>query len=321
MAYLITGGTGLIGSRIVRDLVKEGEQAVVYDLFVQEDTLMQLLSQEERSRVKIVQGDVTDLPNLLHVIKDNNVERVIHLAALLALPSALNPPLAIKVNCEGTANVFESARLMGLKKVVWASTIAVFGPPEKYPQEYIPNDAPHFPEGATAIYGGCKSFCEVVMNHYVKTYGLDISAIRYSVVYGTGQGSAAGVNARILKELIENPVAGKPGRVPFGDDVISWLYVSDAAGATVALSKVVKPKTKAFTIAGDLRPVKEAVEYVKSLMPGADIAAQAGTLGVSFKYDTTPIEREIGYRLKWSMEEGLRESVNMMRQRYGLPAL
>ena len=94
--------------------------------------------------VKIVQGDVTDAPSLFRTIRENNVEKIIHTASLLGTESNTNPLMALKVNCEGTICVFEAARVLGLEKVVWSSSHAAFGPPEMYPDEYIPNDAPHY---------------------------------------------------------------------------------------------------------------------------------------------------------------------------------
>lgn len=314
MSYLVTGGTGLIGSRIVRDLVQAGEQVVAYDLFPQKDLLEQLLNKEEMTQVKIEQGDITDLTHLIHCARENDIDRVIHLVAMFSAASVANPPLSIKVNCEGTCNVFETARILGLKKVVWASSVSVFGPTEKYAEEYVPNDALHCPWG---IYGAAKSFSETLAATYIDHYGLDISAIRYSFVYGTG--GRVGNIAWLIRELIEKPVEGKPGSVPWGDDELGWLYVNDAARVTVDLSKVAKPKTKAFTVSGDVRPIKEAVDYVKSLLPGADITLEPGYMGVGWRYDSTPLEEEIGYRPQWSMEQGLKDVVNTVRQQHGLP--
>lgn len=116
MSYSITGGSGLIGSRVVRDLAREGERVVVYSAYPQEDPLTSLMTKGELSLVKIDRGDVTDLPHLLHAVKDNGVESVIHPVGTTTYPSSMNPPLAIRVNCEGMANVFEAARLLGLNR-------------------------------------------------------------------------------------------------------------------------------------------------------------------------------------------------------------
>ncbi len=176
MTYLVTGGTGLIGSRIVRDLVREGEQVVAYDWLPARSSLERLMSEEEiGSMVRIVQGNVTDSPCLIRTIRENDVEKIIHTAALLTVEANADPLLAVKVNCEGAICVFEAARILGLKKVVWASTNSVFGPPEKYPEEYIPNDAPHHPQN---IYGATKSFCEVAAAYYSDQHGADITGIR-----------------------------------------------------------------------------------------------------------------------------------------------
>jgi len=314
MVYLVTGGTGHIGSRIVRDLVREGEKVVVYDWFPDRNYLERLLSEEELgSMVKIIQGDVIDLPCLLHTIKENSVEKIIHLAALTNLQSNANPFLAVKVNCEGTICVFEAARILGLKKVVWASSNVCFGPPEKYPEEYIPNDAPHYPQD---VYSATKSFNEVVAAYYFDHYGVDITGIRYEHVYGVGQ--RRGVFATMVRELIFNPALGKPGRVSHGESILGWTYVDDAARATVLVSKVPRTKTRAFSLTGDVHSVKEAADYVSELVPGAEITLLPGTLAHSVKFDTKLIEKEIGYRPQWSLEQGIKETLNMVRREHGL---
>ena len=180
------------------------------------------------------------------------------------------------------------------------------------------HDAAHYPQ---SVYAGSKSFNEILASHYIDEYGLDISAIRYSFVYGIGQ--RWGTPAHVLRELIENPVLGKPGRVPYGDDAFGWLYVNDASKATILLSRVVRPKTKVFTIAGEIRPVMEAVDYVKSLLPNADVALLPGKVPGEppFKLDTTPLRDEIGYSPEWAMEDGLRDLINKVCWQYGLPLL
>ncbi len=180
MTCLVTGGTGFIGAYIVRNLVRENNDVVVYDWFPEIDALERLLSKKElESKVKIVQGDVTDLAHLLRTVKENNVEKIIHTATLLHIPSDENAPLAIRVNCEGTVNTFEAARILGVKKVVWSSTQSVFGSQDMYPEEYVPNDAPHYPQG---VYGATKALGERLSEFYFDHYDVDITALRYTAV-------------------------------------------------------------------------------------------------------------------------------------------
>ena len=316
MAYLVTGGTGFIGSYVVRDIVREGERVVVYDLFPERSVFERLLSEEERARIKIVRGDVADLAYLLHTIKENNVDRIIHMAALLTAGAVANPPLALKVNSEGTINVFEAARLLGLKKVFWASSISVFGFSQKYAYECIANDAPHRPSD---IYGACKSFNENAADFYFERYGLDISAIRYGHPYGVGMQEGIHGTANLIRELIENPVWGKPGKVPFADNVMNWLYVDDAARATLLGTKIPRTKTRAFNISGDVRSLREITDYIRKLVPGADITLLPGSRGSPCRFETKPIEEELGFRPQWSVERGIKEILNTARRQRGLP--
>jgi UDP-glucose 4-epimerase len=313
MAYLVTGGTGLIGSRIVRDLLKDGEEVVVYDLFPEGAFLEQLLTDKERGRVKIVRGDMIDLAHLIHTVKENSVENIIHMAGLLGESTNANPPLALKVNTEGTINIFETARILGLRKVIWASSIAVFGPPGKYTEEYVPNDALYCPLG---IYGACKALNETIAVHYFEQYGLDISAIRYSVVYGPGR--FGGSSFIVTRELIEKPAVGKPGKVPYGDATFNWLYVDDAARATVLAAKAVRTKARAFNISGDICSVKEVADYIRKLLPEADITLLPGDSPLHWKYETTPIKEELRFRPRWSIKEAIREMINVTRRQHGL---
>jgi UDP-glucose 4-epimerase len=242
------------------------------------------------------------------------------MAALLLHDVNANPLLGVKVNCEGTVSVFEAARLLDIKKVVWPSSGSVYGPPEMYPQEYIPNDAPHYPQN---LYGASKSFDEMVAAYYVDKYGVDITGLRYVMVYGAGQ--TRGRTAAIIQQLVYNPAQGKPGKVPAAaDNVLDWTYVEDAARATLMASKVSRPKTKTYSVSGEIRTVREIADYVKELFPNADITLlplerSASHTIMTCKYDTSVIEKELGFYSKWTAKEGIRETANMVRREHGLP--
>jgi nucleoside-diphosphate-sugar epimerase len=320
MTYLITGGTGFIGSRVVRDLVRDGESVVIYDWSPEIIMLERLLTSEEiKNKVKIVRGDVTDFAHLISTIKQNNVEKVVHLAALLLHDVNANPFLAVKINCEGTVAVFEAARLLGLKKVVWISSGSVFGPPEAYPQEYIPNNAPHYPQN---LYGGTKSLDEQFAEYYAGRYGLDIEAIRLVLVYGAWQ--TRGRTSAIIREMVANPAIGKPGKVPAArDNILGWTYVDDAASAIVLACNAARTKTRAFSVRGMIHSIGEIIDYVKELIPNAEISVLSleksqSHLIMTCKYDMTTIEEELGFSLRWTMKQGIKETINMIRKEKGL---
>lgn len=321
MVYLITGGTGFIGSRVVRDLVREGQEVIVYDWNTDKMLLERLIGPEElASQVKIIRGDVTDFAYISSVIKQYNIEKIVHLAALLLHEVNASPLLAIKVNCEGTVNIFEAARLQGIKKVVWISSGSVFGPPESYPQEFIPNDAPHYPQN---LYGATKSVDEQFASYYADKYGLDITAIRLVLVYGAWQ--SRGRTAAIIQQMVVNPALGRPGKVPAaGDNILGWTYVDDAARAIIVAAKSAKTRTRSFSVRGTVHSVKEIADYVKELIPGADILLlplerSKSHLIMTCKYDTARIEEELDFYTQWTMKQGIHETINMVRQDAGLP--
>lgn len=273
-----------------------------------------VLSPGELEEITFVTGDVSSLSDVAYAIRDNGVERVVHLPSLLHPASNENPPLAIQVNIGGQATILEAARLFDLEKIVWASSVVVFGARSSHPEKVLPNDAPHYP---THMYGATKSFDEHLSRHYVDEWGVDALGLRFTVVYGPGRVRGA---SSFVNELIK-PALGDPARVAFGDDVVDWQYVEDIASLIVKCLGVPKTKTSVFNTQFDVRSIREAGEYVKKLIPGADISYRSGEFGIAWELDDSLLQEEIGFSPEYSMERGLREVLEHARKEAGLPPL
>lgn len=308
MAYLITGGMGCIGSYVIRDLLNAGEKLIVFDS-IHDLTIPKLvLSPQQLEGFTFVQGDITDLPHVLRTVKEHKVDRIIHLASWQVPACDANPPQALKVVCEGTINMFEAARIFNLKRVVWASTVAVFGAPEDYNHQQIKNDAPHYPK---FIYGACKSLNERYASFYFDNYNVDIIGLRFTAVYGVGR--TRGMSSFSTK-MIEDAAMGRPSVVPFGDDAVDWQYVEDVSQSILMACTCPTTSTRVFNVSGGIRPVREAAKYLKQIVPDAKITLESGVFGISWDYDATPVAEEIGFTPMYSMEEGIQKTVSRFRE-------
>ncbi len=313
MAYLVTGGTGFIGSHICRDLVREGHKVISLDIILDYTILNEIMTPEEISSISFELGDTNDFLQLALLIKKYDIKKIIHLASPLHPFSDQNPAIASQTIIMGTVNVFEAARIFDLEKIVWASTVGIFGNAEGL----IANDQPH---DANNIYTKGKSHCEFLAERYTNNFGVDQIGLRPTVVYGPGR--KRGFSSYVQKLLVE-PAYGKPTVVPCGDAVIDWQYVDDIAALFVKCANVGRTKSMFYNTKGDVRGVKEARDYVLTLLPEADITLEPGGMGIvaSMEYDDSVLREEIGFVPQFSMEKGILATLNYYRKAAGLPAL
>ena len=314
MTVLVVGGTGFIGAYVTRRLLRGGHRVVAFDASPG-NLLQDLLTPEELQTVPVVVGECQSLRDLSHTIREYAVDRIVHLAALLHPACDMNPIKAIQINIEGQAAVLEAARLWDIRKVVWASSVAVFGKRDLYHTSPISNDAPPRP---ASLYAATKSFNEFLAEHYRRYYNVDALGLRLTLVYGPGRtrGATAFVN-----ELIVKPALGEPARVPFSDDVVDWQYVEDVARLIERCLQVDRTLTGVFNTRFDVRSIREVGAYVQRLLPSADIVYEPGNFGIAWELDDSALQEEIGFRPEYRVERGVLETINYVRQKHGLPAV
>ena len=301
MGILVTGGTGFIGSYLVKELARQGQDVVVYDLSPNID-----LIREVADRVKVARGDILDPVELLRTVKSYGVDDIFHLAYLLIADSREKPSLALRVNCEGVNNIFEVARIADIRKVVWASSVGVYGS-AKYYTGPVNEDTSTKP---TTVYGACKVLNEFMGRYYFETYGLDNIALRPTIVYGAGRRRGGFTFAN---DLIEYPALGKPIKVPFGDQEIDWQYVKDVVKAFILAYRTKNPKHRIFNVGGEVHTIREVADYVRKFIPNAIIEVESGELGWVSQYDTTRARIELGYEPSYTLEKGIEDQINIIR--------
>jgi nucleoside-diphosphate-sugar epimerase len=324
---LITGGTGLIGAVLAEKLLRRGERVVLFDLAPAEWRIRHLPG-GDGGRLSVVRGDVTSLADLLDAVRAHGVSAVVHLAYVLGAESNASPELATRVNILGTTNVLEAARLGGVPRVLLASSIAVYGPDERYGADQLPlgEDVPLYVAPGLPIYGGGKVYLEQLGAHYAARYGLVVAGLRPSIVYGWGRQRGASVFAG---ELVDRAAVGEPVTVGFGDARVSLVYVDDVAEQFLALLDADPShleRRRFFNTGGDTVTVRELADVVRRLVPGARIevrsAGERDVAGLAASVTDRALVEEIGVRRKFTpVEAGVRDHIAVARRRAGLPPL
>ena len=312
MKVLLTGATGFIGSYIMKDFRKAGHEVVGYDNVVDNTSIQMILPAEELAGIPLIQGDIRDLAGLIRVCQDYQIDTIVHQAGLLGAADR-NYLEAAGVNIIGTLNVLETARILKLRRVVWASSQTIFGPQNLHREEWIPNDGmPHPWDNYSSI----KTYLEFVGREYARKFGVDNLALRYCIVYGMGRMERHGAYP---SQLMVNPAMGVRGVVDYGDDAPNWLYVEDAARATLLACTVPHTRSRAFTITGEILSMKELRDYILTLLPEAEIELKPGRYGCGWRFDGSAAREELGYEPKVSAREGARKTINEVRRQMGLP--
>ena len=229
--FVVTGGASLIGSHLTQQLLEaEAAAVILFDNYALGSPEVAASLAQDR-RVTAIRGDITRLPELLDAL--NEVDGVFALAGFLTLPLSQNPGLGLEVNVQGMYNIVEACRYRGVKKVVFASSVATYGNPEV---DEVDETTPFYWQTtppALALYAASKIIGENLLRLYQQRYGLDYVALRYATVYGERQ-HHRGVNALHIIASYERIKAGQPPILPGdGSEGHDYIYVGDVARATV----------------------------------------------------------------------------------------
>lgn len=303
---LVTGGTGFIGSEIVNLLAaRDGEQPVVLDRFPRRDVLGDL-----GERVPVLEGDIRDPEFIRSAIEKYHVDRIIHTASLLQEQCQRDPIAAINVNVRGTGNVLEAARRTDVKRVVFSSSIAVYG----Y-SKYSPVDEDH-PCRPETVYGASKLFCECLGANYLKLFGLSFMALRYGLVYGPGESGSAGM-ARDFQQFLAACLLKKSAALKGANQQWPYLYVKDAARAAVLACFADSPGHQVFNVAGQSHTLYQLADIIKRFEPTVRIELDPEpnpNLLVDGFLDISRARAELKFEPEYSLERGVTECISQLRR-------
>ncbi|MFZ5648378.1 MAG: NAD-dependent epimerase/dehydratase family protein [Bacillota bacterium] len=221
MKVLVTGGAGFIGSHTVDAL--EGAGAAVAVL----DNLSTGKFENIKQYVDFYQGDLLEKDFVFHCVEKESPDVIIHLAAQVSVPQSMADPVAdAGINILGSLHILEAARSAGVRKIVFASSAAVYGTPV-----YLPVDELH-PAQPLSGYGLSKHTVERYLHLYRELYGLDYTILRYANVYGPGQDAMG--EGGVVSIFIDRIINGEqPVIYGDGEQTRDFVHVSDVAGANL----------------------------------------------------------------------------------------
>jgi UDP-glucose 4-epimerase len=308
---LVIGGAGFIGSYVVAELLKENiNQVVIYDNFARgkKEYLNESLK-DERCSIFPFGGDIREVDILNKAME--SMDYVVCLAAMWLLHCKDYPRTAFEVNISGTFNVLEACVKNNIKKLIWSSSASVYGDAVELPM------TENHPFNNKNFYGASKIAGESMCTAFNDRYGLPVIGLRYMNVYGPNQDQTAaytGVVPIMLNkiEANESPVINGDGSQAY-----DFIYVEDVARCNV---KAMKSDVNHgfYNVGTEVQTsIKELCETILKLKttnlkvkynPYSEDDARAlvqNRIGSKVK-----AEKEIDFKYKFTLEEGLQELIN-----------
>jgi len=296
----VTGGAGFIGSHVVDCLKKEGHEVVVIDY----------KGKPHRDDVAFENADILDLSSLITAIK--GCDYIFHLAAVSNVNVAFKYPVyTVRLNIEGTANVLEAARLNGVKRVFFASTVWVYTGAEG--NEPLIEDVPFYLPMAGHVYTSSKIAGEMICHNYHQLYNQSFTILRYGIPYGPRMREQL-----LIPIFIRKALKGEPLTITGdGSQFRNFIFIEDLAKAHIfALSNEARNQT--YNLEGKRKvTVNEVAETIKSVLGGKVKIVHTPARPGDYKgkeISATKAEQDIGWKPKIEFEEGIKRTIDWFKK-------
>jgi len=309
---ILVTGAGVIGSLTAGLLINRGERVVIIDI---------CRPKRLPEGVVFTACDVSDGAALADVIRQYDVTRVVHTAAMLSTGIRQDPLAGFRVNVMGSANVLDIARRMDLKRVVCASSTTVaytaFG--DHGPDPVIEDEPLRLiSQRPASLYAASKLSGEHLALLYRDLYGVDVISLRYGAVLGGPLDHPTSVPGRLMAELVSGARAGT--KVTLSNPVMLWggseefIDARDCARANVCALDAAAPKLGVYNVAtGEWYTLSQFIEALRTLYPGLSVeypeAISTGFAGFpSLRPAPSSVEsarRELGFSAKYSLDEAI----------------
>ena len=309
MKYLVTGGAGFIGSNIVKELLKQGQEVRVLDNFAtgKRENILPLL---KNPKLTLIEGDLRSFHIVRSAVK--GVDYILHQGALPSVPRSINDPITTNdVNILGMLNILEAAKEFEVKRVICASSSSIYGNSESLPKVETMPVNPMSPYALTKYTQ--ERYCQI----FYQLYGLETVSLRYFNVFGPNQDPTSQYSA-VIPKFIKLMMQNK-SPVIYGDGSQSrdFTYVENNVWANIQACTAEKAAGEVINIAcGESYTLLDLVRMLNEIL-GKEIEPvfekeRAGDV----KHSLAGIEKAkevLGYEVRVDFKEGLRRTVNFYK--------
>ena len=306
---LVTGCAGFIGSHLVERLLEEGHRVIGIDN-MRTGIQSNMVSFSSHPKFSFIEADVCD-PGLKSKLS-SDIDLVFHLAAISSVTASIEDPIQVnRNNVAGIVNVLDIARALDVSRVVFSSSAAVYGNPEKMP---IVEETPVNP---LSPYAASKIAGEEYMKAFRETYGLETTILRYFNVYGPRQ--AYSEYSGVISIFVNHAIRSEPITVEGdGEQTRSFVYVTDVSRGTLLAGKTPQANGEVINVSGlDLMRILDVANKVKraASSEGAKIIHGDPRIGdVRHSIGSMDKARSIlGFTPEMPFETGLEHTINWFR--------
>jgi len=310
---VVTGGAGFIGSHLAEELRERGHSVIIIDNLStgRKENIASLINSTnsitpQTQGVEFIQGSTTNLTLLQEIFKD--VQYVFHQAAIASVPQSLEDPLTSnQANLTGTLNVLLAARDNGAKKVIYASSCAVYGDSPVSPKREDMLPAPLSPYAVAKLAG--EYYCQV----FQEVYGLPTACLRYFNVFGPRQDPGSQYAAVIPKFISRVSEGNSPVVFGDGEQTRDFVFVRDVVEANILIAE--GDATGVFNIGrGESVSINQLAELIIGLVGNSVEPIHEEPRPGDIRHSLADISKakSFGYEPKYSLEEGLVETIEQV---------
>jgi nucleoside-diphosphate-sugar epimerase len=308
MATLVTGGTGFVGSNIVRSLAQRGHSVICLDL-VAPGPLVRGYLQPWMSQVTFVEGDILNQEDVERAAA-SGIDKIVHAAVFTGILAEVERGRSrsiVDINLMGTTNLLELARRLSVDRFVYVSSGSVYGD-DTGPNDVLYEDTPPRPRSLYAI---GKYTSELLTRRYGELHGFQGVSVRLGTPYGPMERvTDHRANQSLLKEWTGNVVRGEP--IEVGDSAVkrSFTYVADIAEGVCAVLDAPALSYDVYNnSSAELTTMAEVAAALQDLRPDLRTIEVSGKelTGRASSMDVTRMEEDVGFVAKFDLMAGLRD--------------